>query len=1520
MLCPPYPPRPSASMPTPQCRSGYRLNTLLSATRFIIATIYLAVWIAPVGGQTADQTAAPPPPQDNPYAAVLHVSEEASTLLKRAEDGIERQDWKLAIDSLQRIVELPGEHILSGDGRLYECARDLAIKRIGQLPEPGLRTYRLVHDGEAAALFDRARQQHDPAALKTIVDRFVMTRVGPQAAVTQADWMMDAGRFDEAASLLGKVQSLRIPSDLPEWVIPARLAVALTLSGQPRRGRQTLDRPTATRPGDARTASSPALEHIGAWLKHQGTEPVLQRRSAWPFSQGDPARTGRMDAVEPTFTADRNRRVPLGVLPPREGLDAIQSYAAGRGWWPAARPVTDGRTLYLKAGGALTAIDLETFEPLWSSQPLTGDPFLARGRTEPQPMWIIQPDEPARQYDNHPFVREMYRDNVGSSVSLAFGLALTVEWPGEPPPVPALWLDDGRPDIVQVQFDAGRPAPNRIAAYNAATGKLEWSTDSAGGEGEPAGLQFLSPPIPLGPSLLAPARVQNDLYAVLLDPATGRLTRHVYLCGVGGGVFDSLQACEPCIADGTVYLPTSRGALAALDASDASIRWILRYDKTARKTSSTCWQAPQAVAASDLLLLAPPDADQLLCIDRVTARIRWTAERKDLQCIIAASDQLVWLGGRQIVALDLSTGRPAWVQPVSRPSGRPILSGDRLYVPTEAGLVAIEAATGKQIDILKPLPGDRLANLLAFDSALFVADGFSIRKVHDLNQGYQQAVAVHRADPADGSKAIRLASMELLRDRPADALAALEHVPPAFAQQDPHRHRHLAHLRVSAMLKLAAADSTTPDRARTLLEQARQTAATSRDTIDTALALADFHFRQGRPLDACLTHLSLMLSSAGDDLVSESDDFERRAREMAGDRLTTALARLSPDRSAEFTRRTRDRLNAAATQHEEHFVLWLSECDACGPVAHQAALQLAAWAIEAGRFEAAETLLIRVLRHADAPGLKAEAAARLATIYLQPEDLHQPVAAAELLDRLADDFASETLSDSILHAFPGFRAESDRSTASLTAGRIASRLRSLLDSRLLADHRRQLAPVRLGPPLSSTPTLNRNARPVVLHNEPLEPLLGKRLLLADRARLEVLDIADQKLLWPVELRLLNELTVQSQTEQESMPQPFPRPGSPYISRAKALLEGQTLLINSPLGLHAVGALTGRRLWSRLFDAPCLPNQDPADSDAWFWAEDGFLATVDAGSRLEVCHTESGQRILWRRTSPRRRWHWVRARGGFLAAMDADLEQVDLFRVRDGTAVGRCLFTQPPDKVSVTLYSEVICGPTSEREVAAFELAAPGVQRWRFAMPDVLAQVFKPTPDLLAVSDQAGRLALVDPATGTSRWQTTVEACAEGVTDGMIQGDTLYVCGLQKRPRGPRPDHESQRWGVAAVNAADGRVLWQRGDLAARTHLNAAVLRISENAIPLAAFFPARGNAAQQFPPPQGTDRTTPLVSRVEIIVLDKATGRQLGGSLSANLADNYGAGLILDLRSVPGGLDIVVGVNYLRCPCPPASP
>lgn len=1515
-------------------RSSFVFCTAATFALIPVAGAPAARLLSPTTNRSQSSPAGPDRAPNGPYAAVLHPSEEAATLLSRANDGIERQDWKLAIDSLQRIIELPGEHVLTADGQLYESARRHAQRVLAQLPEAGRQAYRRVHDGEASALFEKARLEHDLDLCRIVAERFLLTGVGDEAAATLADWLMDEGRFSEAACVLQSLRTVHPDSDLPEWVVPSRWAICLARLGQPERAARLLVEAATTRPAPAEASKrDERVRQVRASL-HQVSLPSTTRPAAgWPMVMGTPARAGPMPSVEPAFPPASPWHLALPIPPPREGLGRIRQYAADQKLLPAALPVTDGRIVLFKAGSQLLAIDAETFETVWQSETPAAEvaqslaPSLQQGVVLGPAGWVVQGGGDQDAFlARHPLVIQLYQDSIGGGVALALGIALTIEWPLRLPDPIQLWGPDGQPLLQRGYYAPTGLVPNRLVACSAADGRLLWSTEN---NVDLAGAQFLALPLALGDRLVAPCRLGSDLYAVVLDSLTGNLLRHVYLCGIGSEWFDPLYALPPCLADGVIYFPTGRGVLAAMEGSDFSIRWVSRYDHAAGKTRGDSWLPAPAIAVADVVLLTPGDADALLCFDRASGRIRWMIPRGDAQYVIAATDQRVWLGGETVAAIDVETGRPVWTRACPPASGRGVLAGDRLYLPTRSGLVAIQAADGRTIDLPQTGEPEPLGNLLAWDGSLFSLGAFDARKYPDLEHGYRQALARHQADPADGSAAIRLAWLELLRGKPQAALASLAGVPPAFEAHHPQRYNHLIHLRVVAMLELAAGADLNAAEALRLLEQARAIVRSPSDAIQAAVALGDHYRRQGRLADACRQYLSLVLSAEGDEMLSQGEGYESRARALVVRRLAKVMADLPRSDQETLLAEIRARLRQLTGEEAQTLLGWAIESDELGEPSSEAAVLLGTWAAGEYRFEQAESCFTRAMRHASSsPAVKAEAIARLAALYLQPDDLHQPASAVTLLDRLTREFASVPLPADILFEPstepPAALVGDDRQT--LTAAQVAAKLRERVVAETLARHQAAMTPAVLGPPGRPRTAVLSDSTPILVRGDRPEPLADKRLTLTRHSRVEAHPIATlDHPLWEADLRLLHELSVESEQEnqQEQRMNLLLRGGRRAGLRARGTIEGQILAMSSSVGLHALGTLTGRRLWSRPFDPPVTAARESAFSDAWVWLHQGYVISADARGRLEVCRADAGDRVLWRRTNARQSWYWVRARDEYVVAMEAGLEHVDIFALSDGRSIGSCAFVQGDERVSIMLFDDVICGPVAARDVAAFNLATPGVQRWRLPGTDNIAQIFKPAPDLLAVADQSGQLSLVDPLSGKVRWQARVEACIDGILDGTVQEGVLYVCGLQKRALGAaRVSADRQRWGLAALQMTDGSIIWQQGEFPARTHLSAEVLRTSANVIPVAALVPAESPSTRDGSHTSDHDRNVAVgdpasgMNALQLILLAKTTGRPIAPPVVSASPVDRASRSILDVQVWPDRVDVILESAWFQFPCP----
>lgn len=1464
----------------------------------------------------------------NPAQASIQLSEEAGTLLRRAEAAIERGDFKLAVDSLQRMIDLPGDHVLIRDESTYESARRHAHRRIASLPPEGREAYRRLFDAEASALTARARADHDMDLLRTVVSTYFASSVGDEASVMLADWLIDEGRWSEAMRVLEDLRALYPDSDLPAWVVPARMATCAALSGQSARAEALITK-LETLDDKNHPQVRRRIDLLHAHMAKPRTSDIEGNLRRWPMYGGDVTRNVRQPIVVPTL----RKHTPWSVSPPLTDapwkIAELQRYARSRQLFPTRQVVTDGQVLVVKGPTELMALDADSFSVRWVSRtPRAKHASQESMSPNAWPMQHAQPGAKVNPLDRDPLAHLLLYDTVSAQVTLSDGLALSVQWPGDPPiPLATLRYD---PIPWRAGEETDRPW-NEVVAYSLEDGRVQWRSDmtrltpTRTEDGRQAGVEFLSAPIPALGQLLAVCRVNTDLYAVLLDTATGECVRDLYLCGTGGGWFRSLYALTPCIADRVAYIPTGRGLMVAVDLEDWSTRWAIRYPSRGYNAVLEGWLSCPLVASGDVVLMAPGDGAELLCIERSDGTIRWRMERNRYgydpwshSYMMGATDRHVFICGREVWRVSLATGDVVWRQACGDPVGRGTLSGDRVYVPTTGGLVAMDADSGERIDVEQPVGMEPLGNLLAWNGTLYSVELGQVRRFPDLDRGYRLALERHRAAPSDTSAAIRLAWLEMQQHAPHLAVAALETVPDKLREQSPQKHAQVVHLRVNALLEWAVTLNDDPEQARILLTRAREAAIAPDDRLRAGLALGDHLRREERYLDACRQYLDLTLSREGDAFVGLQDGLEVRARLVAERRLADALRQLDDDARRRLQIEAAGKLDEHVANGAQSEIQRIARSSVVGEPSWRARLWCAARAVQSYNFEQAEQTLREVLRDSTSAELTAEAAARLAALYLESGELHQPVAAQALLDRLTSEPAAVFLPEDILSVGlasdrPG--TEPSDSFATISAPDLAARLRERLDEGKLQHYTEAIEPPCLGAIRKETVETGEPGRPITVRGPRREPFAGQLLTLRRGPRIESVNLAGQEMIWEANPRLEGQAAVDIETERGRSLQRGS--GGPLTAEAAhAVVDGQTLVINLDAGLHAIGVLSGKALWSRRFDPPCDASHDPDASDNWLWAHDGHVISVDSQNRLVAARIDDGQHEVWRRSTMTHRWKFVRARGSYVAAADDGLAAVDIFRLDDGLHLGQCRFEQPmnaPKAVAISLYDEVICGPVSNRGVAGLELAIPGTERWRIEMPDTLRWMFKPTPDLLAIGDRSGHLKIIDPSTGQTRLDKALYSCTLDAALGAMVDNVLYLYGNPMVDPAAPASNQNRRVCLIAIDMEQGETLWEKSpDLDHNdVFLSPELLIACRNAIPLAVRKPYTGG---DIPRREALAFESNVLEpwAVELTLIDKATGVTIGEPAEARVPEGGGANRILDVQVWPGEVVVRTGDHTVR--------
>ncbi len=1340
-----------------------------------------------------------------------------SNLFRTAEQATEREDWKLAIDSLQRVIESPSgllKTVESTAVERFESPRLKAYRMLAALPDAGREAYGVLFDGRAKGLLDRARETHDLVAARRAVDLYMMSRHGGEAVRLLSSWLLDAGRASEALEVLQAYWSV-----FPEagrnldWLVH-RQAVAYAMLGDRAMGAQML--------GLLGEAVNDSLtEQVRAYvLSHELrlADPVDDLD--WTGPGGGGLCTRRMSRAVPTMAEELPWRRGLPHAPAMRWTE-LDGFGADA--LPVAEPIVYDDRLYLKSGSVVQAVDLLSFTLAWSS----GSAAIGIAERFGRGSGFV---------DEH----QLFRDYVEGTVSAGAGLIFSVESGDR-----AEFDSDG----VAVLRSGNRPRAvdvgRRLVAYDARTGRVRWRRGGLDDDEAFRDVLILAPPVVVGDEAWVPFESANAVILGVFDVADGRLLDQVVLYALGGRSVRREWAMFSAVDDGVIYLSTGFGLLMSVEADTRQLRWATRYrehDIFSRRskrfnvrvqTQPTLWFPSPPMVAGSLVLLAPPDDDRMIAFDRTDGTLVWDWPREDHRYLIGTDGERVWLGGEDITCLSLGKQDLLWTQPVEDVTGRAALSGGRIYQPTETAMASFDALTGETGELIAiPASHPPLGNVLFTQGAMISVDPSEARSYPDLSS-YEVTLAAHRVNPEDPRTAIRLAFLELLNKAPQKAIDALRDIklPPDDAMA-----RHVAHLRVEALLNLAARPGTAIDQSVDHLRLASRLAASDRDRVQSRLALGDTLRRMGRYREAYETLWRMGMDPLADEFVVQGE-VKRSARAAAADVLLRIEPELGPD-EAKLLAAGAKRVFDEAVGNLEQFETRSEATRALRRLAGirtlggwgQASLNaLAGFEVGRGRFERAEQYLNESMRFGSSREKLAEALLLEADLYLAQSPA-MSLSARRSLDRLESEFA-------------------DVQVGGRLVARIVADKRKRVDE-LSADWHERVTRTD-GFELAGREAFDAfddETHPLAMVDfrmaEP-EASADRQIVFAGPRTLRSYDVAHGTMEWEAELLMTYDFAYGLEDVGSS---------SGEAEIVTGWSDGQTMVVNGPKGLHAVGVVSGLRLWAVPIDGRPYLREFRTDVGS------GRLACMIRPTELAVLSMLDGS-VLWRRDlgfEP----GGVYVRDDYVMTIDADTEHIRSFRLSNGAGLGEVTFKQPDslqdggEFIPVTYHEGVVCGPV-EGGLAAYDVRS-GLEEWTLALDWPAASSFEPAPGKILVASRTGVYRLLDVLTGDVEIEGRLENVDGLIVDGGIHSDLLMLAAHTEAVNG-------DRWTIVAIDANDGGERWRYG-LSGFVHRPS--LRSDGDLLVFMEHLPADIKAA--------ADRSRLYTDEQAVVLLDKDNGRRVG--------------------------------------------
>ena len=1210
----------------------------------------------------------------------LPNDQDAVAWLKRASDAANEGDWKLAADTLERIIEQHGERTVSLDGTHYYSASHLAQMQLAAWPAEGLAVYRLLHDGETNRLLAKARSEYDLDALRLIARKFPMTTRGPEAMNLLATWLLDRREAREALDVLSRLEHLPHNS-AGTWEMLLKRAIAHTLSDQREQAGLALSRLRSLSRENMRDVPDDwrrQVESIQRFYEHTKLEGRIGDTvfvSHWEQRLGPSQHGGRMAGIDPIAADDDEW---TSILPGAERLPVKKALEISRkrGRPPVWQAVSDGSRLFVTCPSGLIARDLATFDLLWQAFPKVR---MRNPRVEEHRMIVNLGGVILEETnDNSPRMdlestRALFHEYRGD-VSTAMGLVFTIEQ--EHPAEEQFPTFEGVLPPNSHLGDEVLAESNTLRAYEADTGRAAWFRGRGGPvSDELRNAHFCAAPVAHGSRLLVPYRVNGDLMLAVLE-RDGALVRTVLLGTGRASLFPMHGVLTPTIHDGTLYLQTGAGLLIALNVHDYSLRWVTRYTPAERARNMRSrggpwwmderfgvpqpdqWLSSPPIVAGGVLILAPHDADQLFGIDIETGVEKWSTPRGGHKYLVGADDRQVLVAGRKVTSISLADGKTRWATSRIEPTGRPLICGDVVLVPTQGGLLRYSLETGEAAGDLMAT-SEPLGNLFATDGALYSVGLASITKYPDPKQTRHLALARLERNPNDVDALLRLAWMETLADNwdaaherldRAESLIASANLPgngaigtTGYFDQNEYRLR-ISHQRVAALLRGAA--SADDELRGALLERAESAALRSSDRIEAGLAYCEFLDDIDRSAEGFSRALRLLVD-VGTETLRMGPDFRVRADVLIAEFLERAWTSMSEEERTE----SGEEIERVASAYGARMRL----SDALGfiDLGRRLDLQLAASAMESDENETGVFFLERALLRSSQPAARLEPLLSLAVAYRFPgEELPADIGAARrVLNELAADFAEEMLpthvgervglaSDAKVKDF----VEAMRSTfpEHLNAGgRVLPRV--LEEASMLGLLREVIAAPASQSAVRDGASFITAGTPHDLHAEVLPIHLG--------GEVRGLDLTAEKddLDWWI--------SGQKSPLEDALPPVDRRDATTY----DAASFGRVMILSTPAQICAVGMASGRTMWAPLaVDTSAGPLPQPSV----LCAEGIVVAAADAQT-LVATHARNDATPIWRRSWGRATLRLMRVVDDRVIVIDRDATKVFVLDLRSG---------------------------------------------------------------------------------------------------------------------------------------------------------------------------------------------------------------------------------------------------------------
>ena len=599
----------------------------------------------------------------------------ASTEVKEAFDDFERfsrrSAWERALKALYAIPEEQAGRFVDGDnGFIISVARRRRSVLSALSPEAQA-AHRLFYDAEAKKLFDDAEGPLELKNLERLYSAYFISSVGDNAADRLGDLYFEMGQFDRAADCWLAILRERPDTDLSPALIAVKAALALSHTG--RRAELTQVRADlADRYADEKVTlggqTAPAIELLRRLV---GNEPQAAS-AALPTSRASEAVLDHGAPIDPVWQMRFAESVEAGMTPPE-----LNQWDANPLSIAVPATVVDGSRLFVNYLGSIFALDLTSGKMLWRSASFHN---LETAAMQDQAR-MISPGRFAVIASGE-YVWDLARDLKDQNYLAQFVLTCRRADGGE-----VVWRSADLHDYAGIDLMG---TPLLVKGKLIVVGK---------GNSDPQNQQGTQQQLVLA--------IQPHDGKVLwkTDVGTFRQGQQFFYYGMS----DSSPQPRLLYRAGVIYVDTHVGILARIDAESGVLDWGYGYQTDPVQNegrfmffggympqNNPATTSGEPLPYGETLLIKGANSAQLSAVEPDRMKVLWNRPIAKSSRLLGGDDQVVYLGGPELTALDLKTRQLSWAThlPSGSSEGRLLVRPDGLWQLTPRGIFEIDPKSG----------------------------------------------------------------------------------------------------------------------------------------------------------------------------------------------------------------------------------------------------------------------------------------------------------------------------------------------------------------------------------------------------------------------------------------------------------------------------------------------------------------------------------------------------------------------------------------------------------------------------------------------------------------------------------------------------------------------------------------------------------------------------------------------------------------------------------------------------------